>query len=77
MWLVRLLIDSGFRAAFGFLEDLLASLRHDAAMRQEGRREEADRQAKAGERLDAAIGDVADRPLDDEAVLGRLEEGSA
>lgn len=75
--LISLLLKAGLQAFFGFLTDQFNQMQRDAANRQEGRRQEADDQAKAGAIVDATVGDVASHPPSIEDVFRRLDGGTA
>lgn len=75
--IVSLLLKAGLQAFFGFLSDYLAQLQRDAANKQEGRRQQADDQAAAGAKADAAVGAIADAPPTIEDAFRRMEGGTA
>lgn len=75
--IISLLLKAGLQAFFGFLTDQFNQMQRDAANKQEGRRQEADDQAAAGAKADAAVGAVADKPPTIDDAFGRLEGGTA
>lgn len=76
-WFLAAIVKQGFAAFFGFIADQLAQAKRDADKVQEGRRQQADDQAAAGAKADAAVADVADHPPTEDDVFGRLDGGTA
>lgn len=75
--IARWLLKGVLQAFFGFLTEQFNQMQRDAASRQEGRRQQADEQAKAGAIVDSAVGDVASNPLSVEDTFRRLDGGNA